>query len=414
MRQQRLPHYECDPPPIPIETSSTKPLQVAGLFAGIGGVEAGFSIAGHHSKLLCEIDDAASAVLRAHFPGTEIVADIRDIACLPDMGLLAAGFPCQDLSISGPRGGISGQRSSLVQHVFRLLDTTATGPRWLLLENVPFMLELQKGEGMRYLLNEIERRGYFWAYRVVDTRAFGLPHRRHRLLLLASRTCDPVPPLLGCDTNGPALAPFNRDAACGFYWTEGHRGIGWSVNCVPPIKVGSGLGIPSAPAVWDPRDGSIFQPHINDLERLQGFGPGWTIPAETVATPSARWRLVGNSVSVPLAAWLGRRLLATTQYDRSRDWPIPERGAWPQAAWGCAGRRYESCVSMYPVSEQLPPLTDFLTYERQPMSARAAAGLLNRLTKYGAIVPDRFRADLKKLAETYTSPVSIVPEGVPH
>ena len=81
MRQQRLPHYECDPPPIPIETSSTKPLQVAGLFAGIGGVEAGFSIAGHHSKFLCEIDDAASAVLRAHFPGTEIVADIRDIPC---------------------------------------------------------------------------------------------------------------------------------------------------------------------------------------------------------------------------------------------------------------------------------------------------------------------------------------------
>jgi len=55
-------------------------------------------------------------------------------------------------------------------------------------------------------------------------------------------------------------------------------------------------------------------------------------------------------------------------------------------------------------------LHDAERLRRFEQEARAAAGLLNRLTKHGAIVPDRFRADLKKLAETYTSPVSIVPE----
>src|ERR1035441_3705174 len=38
-----------------------------GLFAGIGGIELGLSRAGHHTRLLCEIDPAARAVLEPRF-----------------------------------------------------------------------------------------------------------------------------------------------------------------------------------------------------------------------------------------------------------------------------------------------------------------------------------------------------------
>ncbi len=326
MRQERLPHYEADASEWATanhRVEDRSPLRVVGLFAGIGGVEAGLRDAGHHSTLLCELDHAATEVLRTRFPNVDRARDIRDLAFVPNADLIAAGFPCQDLSIAGPRGGISGERSSLVQHVFRLLDAMAAAPpRWILLENVPFVLQLQQGEGMRFLIAELERRGYSWAYRVIDSRAFGLPHRRRRLLLLASMSCDPAATLLGIDSNGPAVAAFNEEASCGFYWTEGHRGIAWSVDCVPPIKVGSGLGIPSAPAVWNPKDGSVVHLHIHDLERLQGFEPGWTAPAENVCPRTIRWKLVGNSVSVPLTAWLGKRLLECTEYDRRRDWPL--------------------------------------------------------------------------------------------
>ena len=166
-------------------------LAVAGLFAGIGGIELGLHQSGHASALLCEIDFGAAAVLRAQFPDVRLVHDVRDLKTVGDVDLVAAGFPCQDLSQAGRTAGIRGGNSGLVGHVFRLLDARRRGPRWLLLENVSFMLQFDRGRGMRFLVDELEARGFRWAYRVVDTQAFGLPQRRQRVILLASRTEDP-------------------------------------------------------------------------------------------------------------------------------------------------------------------------------------------------------------------------------
>ena len=62
---------------------------------------------------------------------------------------------------------------------------------------------------------------------------------------------------------------------------KGNRGIGWADNAVPPIKGGSGLGIPAPPAIILPPSGELVVPTIGDAERLQGFPRGWTAPAST-------------------------------------------------------------------------------------------------------------------------------------
>jgi hypothetical protein len=62
----------------------------------------------------------------------------------------------------------------LVEHVFRLLSDAPASFRWLLLENVPFMLHFEQGKAMRYLVEALEDLGFSWAYRVIDARAFGL------------------------------------------------------------------------------------------------------------------------------------------------------------------------------------------------------------------------------------------------
>ena len=86
------------------------PLRVAGLFAGVGGIELGLHRAGHEAALLCELDAGASAVLGAHFPGVPLCADVRALTALPpSVELLAAGFPCQDLSQAGQTRGIAGK-----------------------------------------------------------------------------------------------------------------------------------------------------------------------------------------------------------------------------------------------------------------------------------------------------------------
>ena len=247
-------------------------LRVAGLFAGIGGIELGLHGAGHRTELLCEIEPAAQEVLRIHFPGIELVPDVCELTDLPKVDLVAAGFPCQDLSQAGRTVGIGGARSGLVGQVFRLLERS--DPTWLLLENVPFMLQLDRGHAMRHVTDELGRLGFRWAYRVVDARAFGVPQRRQRVILLASRREDPRWVLFGDDA-GERADSDHRGLACGFYWTEGLRGLGWAVDAVPTLKGGSTIGIPSPPAVWMP-EGLVGTPHIGDAERLQGFDEGWT------------------------------------------------------------------------------------------------------------------------------------------
>ena len=378
---------------------SRAPLRVAGLFAGIGGIELGLQRAGHHAHLLCENDDAASRVLRHAFPEVVLAADVRTLPRLPEIDLLAAGFPCQDLSISGQASGITGARSGLVDHVFRLIREAGTPPAWIVLENVPFLLKLQGGAGMTWLIEALEELGYRWAYRIVDTRAFGIPQRRERLIILASRECDPNQVLLADDATPPPMTSATAERpACGFYWTEGHRGVGWSQDCMPPIKVGSGLGIPSPPAVWF-ADGRIATPDIRDLERLQGFPSGYTAVADETKKRS-RSRLLGNAVSVPIAEWLGQRLCRPGRYDGSHDWALGKDAPWPSAAWGGDGLRYESTASTFARNDPTPSLAKFLQHAGTELSARACAGLLNRLTRYGTRVPTEFMADLRAQARS--------------
>ncbi|MFC8531370.1 DNA cytosine methyltransferase [Nocardia sp. NPDC057227] len=349
---------------------------MVGLFAGIGGLELGLSASGWQTELLCEIDPGARAVLEARFPGIPVHPDVTRLRSLPQgTELVSAGFPCQDLSQAGRTAGISGTRSGLVDEIFRLVRRRR-GPRWLLLENVPFMLQLGRGAAMRHITGALDELGYTWAYRVVDARAFGLPQRRQRVLLLASRTEDPRRVLLAEDA-GPLDQGDPAHDPCGFYWTEGVRGLGWAVNAVPTLKGGSALGIASPPAVRLPA-GEIVTPGIEDGERLQGFAAGWTEPALTVPgfRQGHRWKLVGNAVSVRMAEWVGSRLDSTA--DPLPDGPELAPGQpWPSAAWGRAGRAYRAPVSTWPVHEPYEGLADYLTGSRL-LSARATAGFLRR------------------------------------
>lgn len=387
-------------------TTPSPGLRVAGLFAGIGGVERGLELAGHSSLMMCEWDASAQRVLKHHFPGIPLAGDVRKLKSLPQVDLISAGFPCQDLSQAGMTAGIRGERSGLVSEVFRLLDKTK--PRWLLLENVPFMLQLDQGAAMTFLTSELHRRGFRWAYRVVDTRAFGLPQRRQRVLLLASQTEDPRAVLFADDVGDPppthpysdARQPPLNGAACGFYWTEGVRGLGWAVDAVPTLKGGSTVGIPSPPAIILP-SGEVVTPDIRDAERLQGFPAGWTAPA--VDDPSRRngprWKLVGNAVSVPVFRWVGTRLAKPGIYDPSNDLPYKVGSAWPKAAWCIDRVVHVAQVSSWPKRLKAKPLTEFLRYDGTPLSLRATRGFQDRAGKGSLRFPAGFLAAVEAHAK---------------
>lgn len=369
-------------------------MKVAGLFAGIGGLERGLAMAGHETSTLCEIWEPARAVLAAKISNAPCARDIRDFGALPeDIELVVAGFPCQDLSQAGLTKGIEGTRSGLVGEVFRLLDGRRAP--WVVLENVSFMLQLDRGRAMRTLIEAFEERGYRWAYRVVNSLSF-LPQRRERVLFVATTTdIDPASVLLA-DEAEPMLVATDLDArAHGFYWTEGVRGLGWAPDAIPTLKNGSTVGIASPPAIILP-SGLVITPDIRDAERFQGFPENWTAAAESVGKASLRWSLVGNAVSVPVAKWLGARLAKPGIYDPLRDGDLPSNGRWPKAARFDGDRRYAVAINAYPCWHSRPALAAFLNYDGKPLSARATRGFLSRTERSVLRFPDGFQDRLRE------------------
>lgn len=392
-------------------------LRVAGLFAGIGGIEHGFSQAlrDHvETVLLCEWWEPAKRVLAERFPDVPMHPDVRELRDLPEnLDVLAAGFPCTDLSQAGRTAGIRGEQSGLVSHVFEMLAARSRRGielPTLLIENVPNMLSLDSGEAMRYLVQELEELGYAWAYRVVDSRATGLPQRRRRVILIASTQLDPMT-VLFADEAGERPAVDYGSEAFGFYWTEGRGGLGWAPDAVPTLKGGSTIGIASPPAIWltgedDPKQ-SLVTPSIEDAERLQGFSAGWTdvrldmTPARARGT---RWKLVGNAVTTRVASWVAGRLVTPGEVVCPA---APLTGIrWPTAAAGSAGTRVKVEASEFPVLQPYEHLLDVVDVEQAvPLSPRAIAGFHSRLRRGNLGWYPGFRETVAAADEALSVPV---------
>ena len=233
----------------------------------------------------------------------------------------------------------------------------------------------------------------------------GLPRRGRTRFRFATAT--PAGGTAGVPYRGSSIRPFADSAdpqadgdpdehACGFYWTEGSRGLGWAVNAVPTLKGGSTLGIASPPAVRMAADHSLKTPGIEDAERLQGFPAGWTAPAVTDAgsRPGHRWKLVGNAVSVPVATWVGKRLQDPRDYDAGHDRLLDPGESWPGAAWGAKGQIRVAEVSAWPERGRYRHLESFLRTPK-PLSARATEGFLRRAKASSLRFVDGFLDDVQ-------------------
>lgn len=388
-------------------TQDSHPMKIAGLFSGIGGLELPFHKRGVKAELLCDVWEASRSVLGTRFQGVELHDDISTLEHLPEgTNVVTAGFPCTDLSQAGRTAGINGKESGLVSHVFRLLENREI--EWLVLENVRNMLVLDGGAAMSYLVSRLEHLGFKWAYRLVDSRFSGVPQRRHRVLFVASRTQDPRAVLFADDAAENAAACLKQDAY-GFYWTEGLTGLGWAQDAVPPLKGGSTVGIASPPAIWlrnAPNGRRIVLPSIEEAEELQGFSAGWTEPAQAAKRNGPRWKLVGNAVTVGVADWLVSRLFNPGDVTiSSQEWN--RQGKWPEAAYGSDGKVWRFTASQWPIAAPYKHLTDVVNAEAAiPLSYRATAGFLERVSRSKLRFDPEFVADLKSHLAVMSAPSS--------
>ena len=161
-----------------------KTIRYLDLFSGIGGFREGLTQAGGLGH--CEIDQHADRSYRALFDteGEWFCDDIRkaDPEELPDVELLCGRFPCQAFSIAGNRGGFADPRGILFFEIARL--TAAKRPAYLLLENVPGLLNHDGGRTFAAILHELDGLGYFVEWQVLNSKDFGVPQSRKRVYLI--------------------------------------------------------------------------------------------------------------------------------------------------------------------------------------------------------------------------------------
>jgi len=153
---------------------------VGSLFSGIGGFDLGLERAGFEIRWQVEIDPYCLRVLERHWPDVKRYGDIREVDPheLERVTLLAGGFPCQPVSVAGKRLGQDDPRW-LWPEFARFVR--ALRPSFVLVENVPGLLI----RGMGDVLGDLAACGYDAEWQVLPDGAFGAPHLRERVFLVA-------------------------------------------------------------------------------------------------------------------------------------------------------------------------------------------------------------------------------------
>ena len=186
------------------------------LFSGCGGLALGMHQAGWKALFAVEKNEDAFETLKYnliqnsnHFYWPEwlsqSVHDINKLLILHEddlrklegkIALVAGGPPCQGFSTAGRREE-SDIRNSLVDSYLRFIDLVK--PQSILFENVRGFTQTFKGKTKEksgknyseYILSELRKRGYNVDYRMLDFSKFGVPQRRIRFILFASKRFEP-------------------------------------------------------------------------------------------------------------------------------------------------------------------------------------------------------------------------------
>ena len=172
---------------------------VLDLFCGAGGLSCGFERAGYN--ILVGIDNDAKALdtFRINHKGSQtICGDITEVTYEKDIqpllngksiDVIIGGPPCQGFSLSGPRN-FDDPRNKLYLSYIRLVEEIR--PRAFVIENVPGLVGLFKGEVKDNIIKRLSELGYQVEYRIMCASDYGVPQNRKRVVFVGTKNGEKV------------------------------------------------------------------------------------------------------------------------------------------------------------------------------------------------------------------------------
>lgn len=168
------------------------------LFSGVGGFRQAFELLekdfGLEQKIVgySEIDKYAVNTYKAAFGHNdrelgdiiEFTSNSDNISSLKDFDLLTGGFPCQPFSMMGSQNGFADNRGGMFFEIVKILKIKK--PKFILLENVRNLINHNKGETIKRIVDELNNCGYNVYYDVFNSSSFGLAQTRNRVYIFAT------------------------------------------------------------------------------------------------------------------------------------------------------------------------------------------------------------------------------------
>ena len=316
-----------------------KTITVGSLFSGIEAASVAWNEPDFNFKWFAEIDKTASILLKKNYPAIPNLGDVSYVKQrlqkgeIPAPDIICGGTPCQPFSFAGLQKGLHDQRSDTLSTFVDIVDENdecrridGLEPTLILWENVQGILT-NKTKAFSSFLSKITgldvsstdgwpkagtlkgpKRNVAW--RVLDSKYFGLPQQRKRIYLLAGGTHFYPENIL--------FEPF----------LEWNRSVLYSKNPISFRKNGvhfqcfrdyTDCLYAAYGTKWNGNaaayNGSLFIAQDECLrrfsplecERLMGFPDHYTHMKNI--SPTNRYKVLGNSWAIPVIKWIGNRIL---------------------------------------------------------------------------------------------------------
>ena len=294
------------------------------LFSGIGGMDLGFERAGLVCRWQVEIDDYATSVLERHWPDVrrwrdiaEFIADAErqhddtarygasengrkqrsteTVQPVDFVDLICGGFPCQPFSVAGQRRGVADERW-LWPSFRRVIELVR--PTVVVIENVPGLLSIDDGRVFGGILGDLARLGFDAEWQVLPAAAFGAPHLRKRVFVVAY-TAEPRQPQSGTQAGSKGRSNTGGQRGGESVAELGNIGGNWSYSDASSPGLQERDWIRPREQEADASNASFEWGSVEPTIRRGDHG---------VPNRVQRLKCLGNAVVPQVAEWIGRRI----------------------------------------------------------------------------------------------------------